>query len=205
MENERKFRENMAIFGAIFDKKIPIQYFDIYWEVLKPYNDKECVLAFGKVVKTCKFFPKPADLIEKLEEGKPQAADKALNEANKIIAHLNSYDIHKPLRSQDVITKHLMTNVWNYPSWSREFKKADSKWWIKEFVGAYLSVSSDKLLELEIIEKQKKIAPKSMLTILSKQDKLSVFGKQMLSEIELEKRKQQKYRKIDLKQLVKSI
>jgi len=48
---------------------------DGYWEVFKDYPDKELIRAINLSLKTNKFFPKPAELIE-LIEGSP--ADKSL-------------------------------------------------------------------------------------------------------------------------------
>jgi hypothetical protein len=70
MNNIKKFAENMTLLSDIHNKEISKTIADAYFEILKPYSDEQCLKTFKKLIATSKFFPKPADFIEILEEAK---------------------------------------------------------------------------------------------------------------------------------------
>ncbi len=66
MQLSRKtFLSGMAACGAVFEKDINSTILqDIYWNILKNYNDEDVERSFKMAVDKCKFFPRPAELIE---------------------------------------------------------------------------------------------------------------------------------------------
>ena len=64
MKNKKKFSEFMAGMGEVFDKEITRTVSQVYWGALAPFSDEQCDQAFNMALATCKFFPKPADLLE---------------------------------------------------------------------------------------------------------------------------------------------
>ncbi len=64
MKNKKKFGEFMASCGEIFDKEITDSLNMVYWKALDSFSDEECEKAFRSVMATCRFFPKPADLLD---------------------------------------------------------------------------------------------------------------------------------------------
>jgi len=64
MENKEIFKNYMSIFGEMFDKALSPALTSIYWESFKSYTDDQCEKAFKDAIVTCKFFPKPAEIIE---------------------------------------------------------------------------------------------------------------------------------------------
>ena len=66
MKDKRKFSEFLTGLGEIFDKEITKTLNKVYWECLKPYTDQECEIAFTKTIANCKFFPRPAEIIENI-------------------------------------------------------------------------------------------------------------------------------------------
>ena len=71
MKNETMFKEWMTLFGEMFDKEISDSLKQAYWQIFQPFSDKQCEKAFKKVLATAKFFPKPADFLEHLQQGVP--------------------------------------------------------------------------------------------------------------------------------------
>ena len=85
MKDKEKFKGFMMTIGELFDKNLSKELLDIYWQILEPFNDEQCEKAFKKVLATVKFFPKPTDFLECLQEGAPhmlawERAFKALKE-----------------------------------------------------------------------------------------------------------------------------
>lgn len=141
MKNEIMFSEYMTGLGEIFDKKITDVLKNLYWKALEPFTDDQCKKAFNRVMAKSKWFPKPADLIEAIEADKPQIESVALVQANNIVAHLQQWGSTKWPALDDTITHHLMTRRWKYDIWAKDVLESELKWWVKEFVRAYLAYS----------------------------------------------------------------
>ena len=58
----------MALMCEIFDKKLSQQALELYWQTLSGYSDEQCRTAFDHILKYSKYFPKPADIIEAIEQ-----------------------------------------------------------------------------------------------------------------------------------------
>ncbi len=69
MKDKEKFKGFMMVVGELFDKNISQELLDVYWQILKPFNNDQCEEAFKKVMTTAKFFPKPAEILEHLIRG----------------------------------------------------------------------------------------------------------------------------------------
>jgi len=149
MKNKIKFQENMSLISVIFDKVIPNTAIDIYWEVLKPYSDDECINAFKYVLGNNKFFPKPADLIEFLrEKEKAVEKNKAIQEADNILKHLKYNGASKIPVFNDPVTKYLMKTRWRWYQWASTVLDSELKWWHKEFVAAYNSYDATQIKQI---------------------------------------------------------
>jgi len=86
------FKTYMTTLGELFNRDLSDPLKDIYWEALKPYLDGDCEEAFKKSVSSCKFFPKPAELIEFMGNvsGGDQAA-LAWTEVDKAVRTVGNY------------------------------------------------------------------------------------------------------------------
>jgi hypothetical protein len=92
MKDGIMFKNYMTTLGELFNKDLSDTLKDMYWEALKPYSDEDCEEAFKKSVSLCKFFPKPADLIEFM--GNESAGDKAVLawvEVDKAVRTIGNY------------------------------------------------------------------------------------------------------------------
>ena len=65
---EKTFKNGMYSLGLIFDRDVTDPELNsLYWLTLYEYPDEAVKNAFSRVLSTCKWFPKPADLIEAIE------------------------------------------------------------------------------------------------------------------------------------------
>jgi len=109
MKNKIKFKEFMMGLCEIFDKKFSQTLSDVYWNLLKPFNDNECESAFNQIIATCRFFPKPADFLEILGGTKQDKITDAWQEVMNALEHYSpdfpgskpklTPEIHTALRS----------------------------------------------------------------------------------------------------------
>lgn len=164
MKNEKTFKEFMSGIGELFDKKISDTLKNMYWQALKPFTDIQCSQAFNIAITRCKFFPKPADLIEFIIGNSKQVEqnkdDKALVIVNNIISHLKTCGARVFPEIKDPIAKHLMTKRWPYHLWAATVVESELKWWSKEFCDAYKTYteSGDVPFEITANENIKKLA-----------------------------------------------
>jgi len=152
MKNEKTFKEFMSGIGELFNRKISDILKNMYWKTLEPFTDAQCEKAFNLVITKCKFFPKPADLIEFIEGSQKQIEqqgdNKALIFANEIINHLHTHGSRIFPKLNDKIAKNLMTKRWPYHEWASTVIEDELKWWVKEFCEAYKSYSEIETHEL---------------------------------------------------------
>ena len=85
IENRDKFTETMAGLFFTFDKEIQPAVIKIYWGALQDFSDEQVFSAIDQSVKTCKFMPKPSELIE-LIEGTP--SEKGIEQWGKVMLFL---------------------------------------------------------------------------------------------------------------------
>jgi len=152
MKNKIEFEKYMIILGEIHDKVLSKIFIAAYWEALKPYDGSQCIEAFKISIKKCKFFPKPAELINFIEQFCLQPAneeklieeklieDKALVEANKIIEHFHNHGATKNpgLFLSDPITEYLMSVKWPYQHWASHISEEKLEGdWKRRFIYLY--------------------------------------------------------------------
>jgi len=62
--NKADFAREMTALGEIFNKEVSPAMAEMYWRVLSQYDAKVITAAISEAVKSCTFFPKPAELLE---------------------------------------------------------------------------------------------------------------------------------------------
>lgn len=99
MKNKKKFTECMTMLGELFDKEISKTLQTVYWDILQPFDDERCVMAFNQVVKECKFFPKPVEILVFLQgtsEDKAVQAWALVDNAMRKTGNYESLDFGDP-------------------------------------------------------------------------------------------------------------
>jgi hypothetical protein len=91
MKDKKKFKAMMMSIGEIFDKEISQTLLEVYWRVFEPFSDVEASRALNQAISTCKFFPKPADLIDILTIKPADKAALAWVEVEKAVRHIGNY------------------------------------------------------------------------------------------------------------------
>jgi len=59
-----EFSKMMVALGEVFDKKITHELLEIYWRILEHLSMEKLQEVFDRALRTCRFFPKPAELLE---------------------------------------------------------------------------------------------------------------------------------------------
>lgn len=138
MQNDKKFKEYMTALSEIHRKELSKATVGIYWEILRPFTDDQCIAAFQQAMAENKWIPKPAELVEYIKGTAQVIENKALVIANEIVSHINQEGSSKhPDLKGDPIAIHLMTRRWPYKTWAASILESEIQWWIKQFVEAY--------------------------------------------------------------------
>lgn len=58
----------MKIFGKVYEKSLAPDVLKIYFEIFKEIPDDKTKFIIKECLKKCKYFPRPADVFECLEE-----------------------------------------------------------------------------------------------------------------------------------------
>lgn len=133
MQNETKFNELMAAMAEVFDKEITESLLSVYWQVLEPYQDIESISALNKCLLSCKFFPKPADLLEQLQGNNEDLALIAWGKVDYAIRHIGG---NSSVVFDDPVI-HLALEAMGGWHDTNEWQERDMTWKRKEFLATY--------------------------------------------------------------------
>jgi hypothetical protein len=100
MKDENRFLELMTVLGEIHDRKITRLLLDVYWRVLEPFPDNTCIRAFHELIRSAKFFPKPAEFLEHLEA---RREDRAAAAWLDVVATLKRFGNYQSVRFADPV------------------------------------------------------------------------------------------------------
>lgn len=77
MNDEKRFKENMATLATVFNVDLTPFMITNYWEIFKGYDDDQFSHAVKQYLIRGKFFPKPVELIELIDGDQNQVAAEA--------------------------------------------------------------------------------------------------------------------------------
>lgn len=83
--------EYLSMLAEIFDREVTKSLLRIYETVLEPYSEAACKVALEKAISTCKFFPKPTELLEFLQGPESDRATEAWLEVDKVVKQIGNY------------------------------------------------------------------------------------------------------------------
>jgi len=94
MKNRQLFSEYMSLYSELFDKEITPVLSKAYWAMFTPYSDEQMEVAFKRTAAECRFFPKPADILERIQEKKGDKSALAWLEVQKEIGRRWDFEKH---------------------------------------------------------------------------------------------------------------
>lgn len=140
MQDYDKFKSYMSLLGEIHSKEISDILKDAYWIALKQFSDDQCNKAFDRAIGSCKFFPKPAELIEFISSAFGSAEDVSVLEAAKVLETVKRIGGYTSVDFDDSVTKAVIQNC--FGGWEKlcsELKADEEKWFLKDFSKYYQS------------------------------------------------------------------
>ena len=153
LSEKKRFAAAFQTMCEVFDRKSTKIMLAGYFKALERFSVEDVESAISQAIGTCRYFPKPVELIEMIPGGKPLALEnKAEIEVDKILCHFRQYGATRWPDMSDPITKHLMTKRWHYQRWGRRVLESELTWWKKEFIAAYQAYSESGVKQIEFSE-----------------------------------------------------
>lgn len=130
---KQTFCKKLFILAEMFDVPMSGEKAEIYWERLKDYDDQQLEETFGRILDTCKFFPKIAE-IKELIEGSP--ADKSLQAWQLALNAISKVGIYNSPQFED---KRITAAILDLDGWEKfcNTLTKDLPWKEKEFRERY--------------------------------------------------------------------
>jgi len=137
-EDEKKFKSALGVLATLFEKELNKTLIGVYMTALKPFGIEQVEEAISKAMVSCRFMPKPVDIIELISGGQKQIEDRGLTVAHVIVAHLKANGARVfPSLDGDKTAEWLMRKRWPYYEWAAHVVESEIHWWVKEFTKAY--------------------------------------------------------------------
>ena len=92
MKDEIAFKNFMTLLGELFDKSLSDALKDMYWVILQPFTDDQCKKAFELALTTCKFFPKPSEILEMINGNQGEQATFAWLRVDQAVKRVGPYE-----------------------------------------------------------------------------------------------------------------
>ncbi len=94
--------------GEVFQREISPALLEIYWQTLKNYPDALVMKALSSLLKTSKFFPKPAEIIECIE-GSPD--EKSLIAWNTLMEAIRLHGSYSSVKFVDKVLSKVVEDL----------------------------------------------------------------------------------------------
>ncbi len=91
MQKYERFAKNITGLGALFDKDVPQSLMDLYWETLSDLTDDQFEKACQTAARKLKFFPRPAELLEMIQDDQEALALTVWEKLNRAIREYGQY------------------------------------------------------------------------------------------------------------------
>lgn len=141
-KGEERFLELFTGMCEMFDKKYSDILLGMYYEALKQYEISKVEDAINLSIISCKFFPKPVDLLENLGGGKQALEDTAQIQASEVLKAISRHGSYESIDFEDKISQAVIVD--GFGGWVRmcqELLSKDEKWWRKDFAALYSAFS----------------------------------------------------------------
>lgn len=89
--SKKEFIQKLYTLSEILGDKITSERAEIYWDIFKDYSKEQLDKALNIIIKTSKFFPKPAEIIELIEGSLESKSTVAWEQVRKAIFEHGAY------------------------------------------------------------------------------------------------------------------
>lgn len=138
-QDKSRFASALIATASVFDKAITPQLTEIYFRTLASFTFEEVERGISQAMKTLRFFPKPAELIDAITGGQVALEDRAHVEATRVLTAIKEVGTYESVYFDDPVTQAVIAQ--HFGGWHRlaDMREDGEKWFIKDFAKAYAS------------------------------------------------------------------
>lgn len=187
-DDKERFSKAILVVAQLFDKELSGAVIGLYFEALEQFSIKQVEDAISKTIKSCKFFPKPVEIIELISDGPGKIEDRAEVQASEVVWAVRHIGVYRSLQFNDPVTTAVIQQCWG--GWIQlcsELLQDEEKWFRKDFIKYYRAYHNQGIaynghlmgmIESDNLERYDDYVPKPIL--------VNDFKKQKLIEMKCE-------------------
>ena len=133
MKDHELFLVNMATLSEVFDKQMSDTLLEVYWRILEPFDDSDCISIFKRIVVELKFFPKPAEFVTML---RGNGEDRSINAWMDAIGAVKRFGNYRSVKFADPAIHSVIQAMGGWPQFA-SMTIDEEKWRQREFERLY--------------------------------------------------------------------
>lgn len=133
-----RFANAFGTLCEVFEKQSSPIIVKAYFKAMENFDIGQVEKAIWESISTCKFFPKPIELITIIGGGEPKSEDTATAQVNEIMRQVRDLGSYRTPTFSDPVTESLMKSRWSWQAVCA-MTQTEHKWFAKEFIDAYQS------------------------------------------------------------------
>lgn len=149
--DKKKFGQLLVTTAELFEKDLSSPVISIYFKALSNFEINQVEDAMGKVVTSCKFFPKPVEIIDFIQGGSSRIEDVALVQADIVVNAIKKIGSYQSVKFKDRVTNAVISRC--FGGWMKtcnELLEQNEQWFRKDFVKYYQSYSRQGIISDEV-------------------------------------------------------
>lgn len=139
IKDSEKFINIVGSVAELFNRELTSTTNELYFKALQKYSIEILEKAFSEVILSCKFFPKPVEIIELIEGKKEDIELIAEQQAAVVTDSIAKVGVYNSVKFEDAITNRTIQSMGGWIKICSELKIEDLKWFRIEFRKLYLS------------------------------------------------------------------
>ena len=137
-EDKSQFGKLLVTTAELFEKDLSAPVINMYFTALKTHSIGQVQDALAKVVTSCKFFPRPVEIIEFIGGGPGKLEDIAQVQADLVINAIRKIGSYRSVGFKDPVTTAVIQQ--SFGGWIKiclELMETSEKWFRKDFINSY--------------------------------------------------------------------
>ncbi len=138
--DQKRFIEILTTAAGLYEKDLTEMVIEVYYQTLQGYSIEDISATFTKHIKSSKYFPKPAEILEVLHGVGDELDARSLQQAAAVWNAIARVGHGSSVFFKDPVSAAVVKGV--YGGWCKlasETKEAEQKWFMKDFTTYYQS------------------------------------------------------------------
>jgi hypothetical protein len=136
--DKKKFSNAFGTLCEIFNKQVSQVFIRVYFQALAPYSIEQVGSIISQAIVSCRFFPKPVELIEFITGSPEDLSDRAEVEASKVLQAIKYHGVYSSIQFDDTVTSAVIQQ--GFGGWIKlceDLYSVNEKWFIRDFIRIY--------------------------------------------------------------------